>query len=146
MRLVFLGASDVELPSLRNLCTKEGLAARVSFFTDIPHAQIAEHFRQASIFVLPSRQEPFGIVLLEAGCFALPVIASKVGGIPEIIDDTLTGLLVNPDQPDELANALRSVLNDPARGRAMGQKLRLRVIREFTWTHAHDQYVRLVNS
>jgi glycosyltransferase involved in cell wall biosynthesis len=144
LRLVLVGAKDVELRNLQKLCVASGLEARVSFFTDVPHAQIADHFNQASIFVLPSRQEPFGIVLLEAGCFSLPVIASKVGGIPEIIEDGTTGLLVEHDQPHELALALRSLLDNPAKGKAMGKALQLRVSREFTWTHAHDQYVRLV--
>ncbi|NMM81193.1 hypothetical protein B2J86_09700 [Acidovorax sp. SRB_14] len=146
LTLVLLGASGPELHNLQRMCETGGITSRVSFLCDVPHEKIANYFSKASIFVLPSRQEAFGIVVLEAGCFALPVIASKVGGIPEIIDDTLTGLLVNPDRPGELAKALRSVLNDPAKGRAMGQKLRLCVIREFTWTRAHDQYVRLVNS
>lgn len=144
MRLVLVGAKDVELPNLQRLCEVSGVEARVSFFTDVPHAQIADHFNQASLFILPSRQEPFGIVLLEAGCFALPVIASRVGGIPEIIEDGSTGLLVEPDQPRDLALALRALLDDPVTGDAMGRALQLRVRREFTWTHAHDQYIKLV--
>jgi glycosyltransferase involved in cell wall biosynthesis len=144
--LVFVGARDVELPRLQGLCMELGVADRVTFHTNIPHAQIAEHFRRACIFVLPSRQEAFPLALLEAGCFGLPVIASRVGGIPELVDDRMTGLLVTPDQPDDLAGALRSLLDDPSKGEAMGRALQLRVTREFTWTRAHDQYVRLVRS
>ncbi|MFN3438994.1 MAG: glycosyltransferase family 4 protein [Acidovorax sp.] len=146
LRLVLVGKKDIEQPNLQRLCEERSVEARVSFFTDVPHSNIADHFNKASVFVLPSRQEAFGIVLLEAGCFALPVIASKVGGIPEIIEDGTTGLLVAPDSPHALALALRSLLDEPTKGEAMGRALQLRVNREFTWTHSHDQYVRLVRA
>lgn len=145
-RLVLVGAKDLQLPHLQTQCEEAGLSDRVTFFTDVPHTQIADHFRRATIFVLPSRQEPFGIVLLEAGCFGLPVIASNVGGIPEIITDGLTGVLVSQDNPAELASALRSLLNDPTKAAAMGMALQRHVNQKFTWTQAHDQYVKLVRS
>ena len=144
--LVFVGASGAELAHLQAMCAEAGLASRVAFFSDIPHEQVADYFRQASIFVMPSRREAFGMVLLEAGCFALPVIASRVGGMPEVIEDGVTGLLVTPDQPLELAQALRYLLKNPDQGRTLGQQLQQRVACDFTWKHAHDEYVRLVQA
>lgn len=144
IHLIFVGANDKALPALRDLCNSKGLNERVHFHPDTPHDQVANFFCQATIFVLPSRQEPFGIVLLEAGAFALPVIATRIGGIPEILMDGITGLLVSPDNETELAACLRSLLNSPSTAREMGARLKSHVISNFTWTHAHNKYVALL--
>jgi glycosyltransferase involved in cell wall biosynthesis len=141
--LVLIGASDKALPALKELCANEGMEKRVRFLPDTPHEKVADYYRLATIFALPSRQEPFGIVLLEAGAFGLPVVASSVGGIPEILTDGLTGRLVAPDDPAELARCLRMVLDSPESARDMGARLRHHVLSNFTWTSAHDKYVAL---
>lgn len=146
LKLVFVGATDKALSSLQELCVINGIQERVHFFPDVPHHQVAEFFRQATIFVLPSRQEPFGIVLLEAAAFSLPVAASRVGGIPEILTDGVTGRLVAPDNPAELALCLRSLLECPEAAHEMGARLRHHVVTSFTWTAAHARYVSLVNN
>ena len=145
VNLVLVGAIDKTLTSLRELCIRNGIEGRVQFFTDIPHHQIAEFYRRATIFVLPSRQEPFGIALLEAGAFGLPVVASRVGGIPEILTDGINGRLVAPDDPAELALCLRSLLDSPAASQEIGARLRQHVLSNFTWNAAHEKYVALVN-
>lgn len=142
--LVLVGATDTALPRLRQLCTDLGLQDRVRFHPDVPHTEVAAHMAAASLFVLPSRQEPFGIVLLEAGALALPVVASAVGGIPEILEEGVTARLVVPDAPGELAQALRALLDEPAAARAMGRRLQSHVNRHFSWTQAHDRYVQLL--
>lgn len=144
--LVLVGATDKALTSLKELCIYKGIEGRVHFFPDIPHNQVADYFRRATIFALPSRQEPFGIVLLEAGAFGLPVVASRVGGIPEILTDGDTGRLVAPDNPDELALCLRSLLDVPAAAQELGLRLKHHVETNFTWTAAHDKYVALAKS
>jgi len=73
---------------------------------------VLEFMRKASIFVLPSRWEGFGLVLLEAMSVGVPVIATKVGGIPEIIEDSKDGILVEPENPTELANTILKLLDD----------------------------------
>ena len=101
----------------------------------------------ASVFACPSVYEPFGIINLEAMACACPVVASRVGGIPEVVVDGETGLLVpfvpigdgNPDplRPErftrDFADAIASLLADPARAREMGQAGRARVEAGFTW-------------
>lgn len=144
--LMLVGATDKTLQPLRQLCVQLGIQHRVHFRPDMQHHDVARCFARASIFALPSRQEPFGIVLLEAGCMALPVVASAVGGVPEILEDGVTGRLVQPDEPDELALALRALLDDAESARAMGERLRAHVVRNFAWTNAHDLYVRLVRT
>jgi glycosyltransferase involved in cell wall biosynthesis len=81
-----------------------------------------EVYAALDLLVLPSRQpEPFGLVLLEAMASGLPVVATDRGGPREICVDGETGLLVPPGDPDRLADAMRALLDDPARARAMGQ-------------------------
>ncbi len=144
--LMLVGATDNALSPLLQKCEQLGIQHRVQFCTDMPHNEVARCFACATIFVLPSRQEPFGIVLLEAGCLALPVVASSVGGVPEILEDSITALLVNPDRPDELAVAIRALLNDRMSAQAMGERLKAHVLKNFSWSRAHDLYVRLVQS
>ncbi len=144
--LVLVGATDSALPILKDLCVYERIVERVRFCADIPHDQVANFFKQATIFALPSRQEPFGIVILEAGAFALPVVATRVGGIPEILTDGYTGRLVSPDDPVELAECLRSLLDKPSESEAMAARLHNRVVSDFTWTVAYEKYKSMIAS
>lgn len=144
--LYLIGATDKKLPELKALCVNKGIEQRVKFFPDTPHQQVADFFRRSTIFALPSRQEAFGIVLLEAGAFSLPVVASRVGGIPEILTDGVTGRLVTPDNPAELAHCLRLMLDSPAAAQEMGTRLHEHVLDNFTWSAAHQKYVALLKS
>lgn len=142
--LVLVGATDQALPVLQALSTQLGVAARVRFCQDVPHAQVADFFRHATLFALPSRIEPFGIVLLEAGALGVPVVASAIGGVPEILDHGVTGRLVPPDDAAALAQQLRTVLDAPAEAQAMAERLRQRVVTEFTWSAAYAKYMALL--
>jgi len=147
LKLMLVGASDSALPGLRAQCLQMRIADRVLFRPDVPHDQIAACFREATVFALPSRSEGGPpLVILEAGALGLPVVASRVGGIPEIITDGTTGVLVEPDNEVELARSLHAVLTSPAAARAMGERLRNRVLEHFTWSSTHAQYVGLLES
>lgn len=143
--LALVGATDEALPRLRAIVTRLGLAERIQFFADVPHDEIGGFFSQATVFALPSRQEPFGIVILEAGAYSVPVVASRVGGVPEILSDGETGILVAPDDPVALASGIRTLLDSPTMAKAMGDRLHDHVIRNFTWTSAYRKYVALCN-
>jgi starch synthase len=100
--------------------------------------EVVQLLSHASVFVCPSLYEPFGLVNLEAMACGLPVVATAVGGIPEIVVDGVTGHLVPvPENGVGLGAALAestvSLLKDPARARAMGEAGRERVLRHFTW-------------
>lgn len=86
----------------------------------------------ASVVVVPSRGEGFGMVALEAMERGRAVIASRVGGLPEIVADGETGLLVPPDDPQALAAAIRTLAADPARAAAMGAAGRRRALERFS--------------
>src|SRR5262245_7370189 len=89
-------------------------------------------FEAADVVTLPSRSEGFGRVLIEAACLEKPVVASRVGGIPEVVVDGETGLLVPPDDPAALAEALSRLLGDPGLRAKLGAAARLRATERFS--------------
>ncbi|MFJ4030695.1 glycogen synthase [Streptomyces griseoluteus] len=101
----------------------------------LPRAEVVQLLTHAAVFVCPSVYEPLGIVNLEAMACGTPVVASRVGGIPEVVDHGRTGLLVDTDGDFEgnLARALDDVLADPAAARRMGEAGRARAVGEFGW-------------
>lgn len=93
---------------------------------------ISSHLSAFDVFALPSRSEALGIALLEAGCAGLPSVGTNVGGIPEVIEDGVTGLLVPSGHASALARALRELLDEPERASALGEALKARVAKDFT--------------
>ena len=112
----------------------------------LPKPEIIQLLTHALAFVCPSVYEPLGIVNLEAMACSTAVVASRVGGIPEVVDDGVTGLLVPPDDPKSLADALNQLLRDPGRAEAMGQAGRERAVTEFSWQMVAAQTVALYES
>ncbi|WP_322778056.1 glycogen synthase [Frankia sp. Cas4] len=105
--------------------------------------EVIQLLSHATVFVCPSVYEPLGIVNLEAMACSTAVVASRVGGIPEVVDDGVTGLLVPPDDPAALAAAVNELLTDPARAAAMGQAGRDRAVAEFGWPAVAEKTARL---
>jgi starch synthase len=100
------------------------------------------------VFVCPSVYEPLGIVNLEAMACGTAVVASRVGGIPEVVDDGVTGVLVDLDQGFEAALAVEvtSLLENPSRAAAMGAAGRARAIADFSWDAIALQTVEVYRS
>ncbi|GAA3807207.1 glycogen synthase [Streptomyces coacervatus] len=111
----------------------------------LPRPEVIQLLTHAAAFVCPSVYEPLGIVNLEAMACGTPVVASRVGGIPEVVDDGKTGLLVDVDDDFEagLARALDSVTGDPEAARQMGEAGRERAVGEFGWDAVARRTVRL---
>jgi starch synthase len=109
----------------------------------LPRPEVAQVLSHAAAFVCPSVYEPLGIVNLEAMACGVPVVASAVGGIPEVVVDGQTGLLVPPGEPEALAAAVNRVLENPDLGRRMGQAGRERAVAQFSWQSIARQTVEL---
>ncbi len=99
----------------------------------LPVSEVVQLYSHAAVFACPSIYEPFGLINLEAMACGTPVVASRVGGIPEVVVDGETGWLVPPGDPATLAEALRVSLADPTRARRMGEAGRRRVEAHFSW-------------
>ncbi len=108
---------------LAQMAQAGGFASRLRFVGYLPRRQVAEAMRNADLFVLPSRWENMPCVLLEALACGLPAVASRVGGIPEVLDPAV-GILAPPGDPDALAAALRDAILDM--GRFQRQKVAVR--------------------
>lgn len=110
----------------------------------IPDA--AKYLSEFDCVVVPSRREPFGLIVLEAGLAKRAVVAFAVGGVPEIIESGVNGILVPPEDPEALANAVLGLLNDPARSRALGEALQRRVIADFDIKRTVNLFLELYRS
>lgn len=107
-------------PRLERLAARLGVRDRVTFAGHLPLPELARLYQQSSVFVLPSGQEAFGKVLAEAALSGLPIVASRVSGIPELVADGENGYLVPPGRPRALADSLARLLDDPALAQRMG--------------------------
>lgn len=143
LKLVLIGRNAPMLQNYRALAEKLDCQQDIIFVEDLPHADVLPFLQNAEIFCLPSNFESFGIVILEAGFFFRPVIATCVGGIPEIILNGQDGVLIEPDNIEELAIVLCDLLNNPKTARGYGARLRDKVVNEFTWDIAEKKYLNL---
>lgn len=142
--LVLIGADGPMLRQTRALIVELGLEKCVEVHVNVPHDQLPRLMEHADLFVLPSRAEPFGIVLLEAGAAGLPVVASWVGGIPELIEHERTGLLIQPGSVEALECAMRRLIEHPELARELGGQWRERVLSTWSWKVTCEKYLEMV--
>jgi len=109
-------------------------------------AEVIQVLSHATLFVCPSLYEPLGIVNLEAMACGTAVVASAVGGIPEVVENGVNGLLVPPDDETALAQAINALIEDPARAAEFGARGRARAVAEFSWDAIAAQTARLYAS
>jgi glycosyltransferase involved in cell wall biosynthesis len=113
--------SETYRQQLLALVNELGLGDRVELSGAIDPEAIATTYATADLFVLPSRHEPFGIVLIEAMAAGLPIVATEVDGIPQVVEAGVSALLVPPEDVDRLAIALRTLATDPQHRLALAQ-------------------------
>lgn len=142
LRCLIIGDGN-DATYLRELAEELGIGGLVQFAGWQPHERIVELYDAAAVVVVPSRwPEPFGMVGIEAMLRARPVVASRVGGIPDWLVDGETGYLVPPDDPQALAGRIADVLTHPERARAMGEAGAVRARDEFGF----DQYMERLSA
>jgi D-inositol-3-phosphate glycosyltransferase len=132
---------ETEFESLRRLA--EDLApGRVVFHGPMEHAQVVDAYRACDAIVVPSHSESFGLVALEAMATGIPVVASRVGGLPYVVVDGASGYLVPGHDPDHYADALESILLDPVRADELSAGA-LKRAGEFSWEVTVDRLLEL---
>lgn len=115
------------------LARELGVGDRVEFLGQVLRTELPAILRSASVVVVPSRYENLPLAVLEGMACGVAVVASRVGGVSEMLEDGVEGLLVPADDAEALAKALTFVLADPARAAGMGEAGRRRVMADFTW-------------
>ncbi|HEX6405949.1 MAG TPA: glycosyltransferase family 4 protein [Gemmatimonadales bacterium] len=142
-----VGTGD-DLPELESLGRVLGVADRIKFLGQVPEADLPEVYNSAEIYlglsrIMPERVEGFGISLAEASASGLPVVAGSSGGIPETVEDGVSGRLVSAEQVNDVSVAVRSLLNDRALASRLGAKGRERIERYYNWDRVAAELAQL---
>lgn len=143
LKLVLIGGNGPERDNIAGYIRDRGLQSKVEMLVDLPQEQVWSWVKHAECFVLASREEPFGIAILEAALVRTPVVTTAVGGIPEFLTSGVHGLTCPPDQPAELARTIIETLSDKSSARARSDTFYSHA-RTFTWDSAWQQYKRLL--
>ena len=131
---------------LENLVKELNLENDTLFTGYIEYDHIEQYHNMLSIFVAPSLMESFGVSILEASACGKPVIATKVGGIPEVIENEKTGFIVESENPDSLAYVLEKLIGNVQMRRELGNNGRKKVLEEYSWQKSLDTMVSIYTS
>ena len=138
MQFVIAG-SGPELENLQTRAKELGIDGRVKFLGHVPDEDLPALYSHAKVFALTPRRdaediEGFGIVYLEAAACGVPAVGTLVGGIPEAVIHNQTGVLVQPDNPRAIAEALTALLKEENKRKALGEAAKKRAYDEFRWS------------
>ncbi len=138
-RLVIAGEGEMTA-QLQQLSKELAVAEHVDFVGFVPNDQIFDFLARHHIMVMPSvmESESFGVAVLEASAAARPTIASRIGGVPEVLVHDHNGLLVPPNDVEQLAAAMLDLAHDRERCRRLGEQGRKLVQQRYTWTRSLD--------
>lgn len=123
-----------------------GLRGNTVLFRDLSHAQAVSLLKQCDLFVLPSRNEGFAVVLLEAGVLGKPVVATNICGVAELVENGEEGIIVPPDDVKLLSVAICGELQQLQHAQQRAQRLQHKVETHFTWERAWSEYASLADS
>jgi glycosyltransferase involved in cell wall biosynthesis len=143
--LVLVGDGD-DRPRLEELARTLGVSECANFLHGLSPEQLFACYANCDVFALPSSGEGFGLVFLEAMAHSKPVIGGAHGGIPDIVEDGVTGLLVQHGDAERLAQALESLLSNPSRAREMGARGRDRLEKTFSFAQFQSRLTQLLDS
>lgn len=132
--------------SLEAMADDLGIRDRCTFVGEVPYTDVLDRMRTAAVHVLPSHFEAFGLVNIEAMAVGTPVVATNTGGIPEVVDDGVTGVLVEPGNPIALAREVELLVGDAERWTAMSRAARERYLSRFESTRVAEQFVATLST
>ena len=126
---------------MEEIIAEKDMHERVHIIGYVPDEMLVPYYRQAQLFVLPSVFEPFGMTTLEAMACAIPVVVSRFGGIKNVIDSGKNGLLVDPSNPDEFAEAMVKILKDQELSGNLGRQGLETIQRYFSWEAIAEKHI-----
>ena len=130
---------------LRQLAYASPARDNITFLGALTDEEKFECYANCDVFVLPSEVEGFGIVFLEANAFGKPVVAGRIGGVPEAVEHEQTGLLVDPHNVGEIAEAVIRLLKNTGEATRLGDNGRRRVERQFSWKASARNFLSVVS-
>jgi D-inositol-3-phosphate glycosyltransferase len=133
---------EAELEAARSLISELGLGERVHFVPPQPHHLLSTYYRAADVCVVPSRSESFGLVALEAAACGTPVVAAAVGGLLTLVEDGVTGFLIDTRNPSDYAAAIDKLLSDKPMSLLMDASA-ADYARQYTWSTTAARLRRL---
>lgn len=142
--LVIVGSDGPERLSLQTEAARLGLTDRLFCLTNQSPEHVSTVLANALLCVQPSRSEPFGMAVIEAGASGVPVLATAVGGHAELLRHNKTGYLFPCDSAESCIAGLRLMLNDPDYARNLAEHFRKEVLHFHSWTSSSDAYLRLL--
>lgn len=142
VRYVLIGDGD-DRPYLESLARELGVSDRIRFAGEVGVGELAAAYRNASLFVMPSAKEGFGVVFLEAGFFGLASIGTRSGGIPEVVTDE-SGVLVEYGNVEQLASSVIDLLMNPQKRAQLGGAARARINTCFSYTALRNRLGHLL--
>ena len=145
VRLMLIGIGKYQ-KRMKELVHQAGLSEYVHFVGSVKHEKISDWLSAGDIFVFPSYKEGLPNAVLEAMACELPVVATKVGGIPEAVREGKTGYLVAPKDVAGLVEAIEKLIRDPDYAQKMGKNGRQRVLDEFSWDQHTEKMMALYRS
>ncbi|MBK9175714.1 MAG: glycosyltransferase [Flavobacteriales bacterium] len=150
LRLRIVGGGP-QRAELERIAVDLGIKELVEFTGPVPHDQVPDELRRLDVYAALSRadSESFGVAVIEASACGLPVVVTGVGGLPEVVEQDVTGSIVPPDDPRAAAAALEQLIASPALRERMGLAGRDRVMRRYAWSTCVDSqlavFERVIN-
>lgn len=141
-RLCIIGTGVME-GELRRTVEREGLEANVELLGPVPHPDLVEYYARAKVVAVPSRSEGLSQVAIEAAIMGKPVVATDVGGLPEVVAENESGLLVPSNDPAALCCAILSLLQDPELSEKLGKQAKARALKLFNQRSMAATFVQL---
>lgn len=142
LSLVLVGGGPL-LEEHKSLARTLGVERHVVFMGEVAHAEVPPLFAACALFVLPSRAEPFGLVLLEAAYYRKGIVCTRVGGIPEIITNGVDGVLVEPDDPASMAAEILALFGNPELATQLGLRAFQTLMSRFLWNQRVLDYIAI---
>lgn len=137
LKVVMIGDGQ-EIDSLKNLSKNLSIDHFINFIVKVPHSEVPNYLKQIDIFCVPSLSESFGVAALEASACGKPVIATSVGGLPEVVKDGETGFIIPPANELALSNKLYELILDENLQKKFGVNGRNLVLEKYSWEKSLD--------
>lgn len=142
LKLLIVGGGSLE-DSLKSLTKELNIEEKTIFAGKVPFEDVPKYHNMLSVSVSVSNSESFGVAIIEASSCAKPVVVSDVGGLPEVVEDEVSGLVVPPRDPEKTAEAIEELILDENLRQEIGQNGRKRVERLYNWDENVKQMVRI---